>query len=279
MAAWWAAGRALARRLGRDEASAYAAALTYNLLFALFPLLLAMAALVPALHLSSAQRSLVHGLSVIVTPEVVRLLTRVGARSGTPNPALAVAGGAGYIWGMSAAFRRLIDAFNHAYEYRPPLRRPAWQTALLSGVLALTLGVGLVVALLVATLGQHLTQAWLPASARPLEVAAVAVLRWVALLALALLMLAVLYWVGPDRPRPFRWVSPGSVAAMGVWLLISFGFSLYLTHFNAYNVVYGSVGAVILLLLYLYFLSYALLLGAEINALREAGHLARVEGL
>lgn len=268
----WVFGRAFVLRLIRNDIGAFAAALTYNLLFALFPLALALTAVVPSLHLAAAQQALLIPISAVVSPEVISLIKKTTAYGGrVPSPSLAYAGAAGYVWGMSAAFRRLTDAFNHAYQYRPPLRRAPWKTALLSVLLALTLGIGLVAAMLGATIGQHLTRAFFPA-AGALEWLALSVVRWLTLLVLAMVMLAVLYWVAPDQPRAFRWLSPGAVVAIGVWLVISFGFSQYLYHFNSYNFVYGGVGAVILLLLYLYFLSYALLIGAELNAMLEDRH-------
>lgn len=257
-------GKALVRRIARDDIGAYAAALTYNLLFALLPLGLAVAALVPG----QTQRALLAPLSSFVTPEVVALLRRT-ATAGAPaaHPTLAWAGLGGYLLGMSAAFRRLTDAFNHAYAYRPPLRRSTWRTAALSLLLAVTAGGLLVAAMVVATLGQDLARALLGPLDGPLGPLAVAGVRWGSLFALGLVLLAVLYAAAPDRPGRVRLFTPGAVAAILAWVAISLGFSVYLEHFNSYNRLYGSMGAVILLLLYLYFLSYALLLGAEINAL------------
>ncbi len=265
----WVLGRTLVRRLMRDDIGAYAAALTYSLLFALFPLALALAALVPALHLEGARGGLLTALSAVVPAEVLALVQRAGGPSLRAHPTLAWVGAAGYVWGMSGAFRRLIDAFNHAYEDVGHLRRPAWKTFALSLVLALTLGIVLVMAVVVASLGGHVFGAALAALVgRPAPGLASAV-RWLVLLALMVGMLAILYWVGPDRPGRLRWFSPGSLTAIAVWLGISWGFSAYLARFNSYNLVYGGFGAGILLLLYLYFLSWALLLGAEVNALGE----------
>jgi membrane protein len=261
----WGFAMALYHRVMRDDIGAYAAALTYNLLFALFPLILAIAALVPP----TVRPALVTPLSHVVSPEVIALLRRT-AGAEKVHPTLAYAGALGYVWGMSGAFRRLMDAFNHAYEFPRPLRRRTWQTIVLSLVLALTLGVLLVVAMVVAAGGQYLVAA--AAGPAGLRAAVLVAIRWAILLAMAGVMLAVLYAVAPDRPQHLRWVSPGGATAICAWLVISFGFSQYLTHFNSYNVLYGSVGAVILLLLYLYFLSWTLLLGAEINAMLGVGY-------
>jgi len=261
----WRFGRTFYARLDHGETSAYAAALTYNLLFALFPLALALAALAPVLDLSGAQQGLRSTLGAVVPPEVVRLVA--AARGASANRAArASAGGAGYLLGMSAAFRRLMEAFDRAQEGDPRRRRAVWWTVLLSVLLALTLGIGLVGAMVLMTLSGDALRALLPAAAWA-EAPALSAARWLILLLLAVVMLGVLYWVGPDGRRPFRLATPGALAAIAVWLSISYGFSVYLAHFNAYNALYGGFGAVILLLLYLYFLSYALLLGAEIDAM------------
>lgn len=246
----------------RDELSAYAAALTYSLLFALFPLALALAGTAELLHVTAAQQALVAALAAVVSPEVVHLVAHPRAAA-LPAGTLTAAGAVGYLYGMSSAFLRMMDGFNHAYECPLPQRRGPWRRGLLALLLAFTLGGGLVAALLAATFGQYLVVALVPVAARPAARLSGAAI----LLLFALGMLAVLYWVVPDCRQPFRLVTPGALAALGVWLLISYGFSIYLSHFNSYALLYGSVGAVILLLLYLYFLSYALLLGAEINAL------------
>lgn len=261
----WQFALTLSRRALRDDIGAYAAALTYNLIFALFPLILAITALVPP----GVRVGALTPLAAVVTPEVVALLQRA-AGSTTGHPALAYIGALGYIWGMSGAFRRLIDAFNHAYEFPLPLRRKFWQTLVLSVALALTLGLLLIAAMGVATFGRALITLlpWAPSGVARADL--VFGLRWAVLLAAGLVMLSVLYWVAPDHGRAFRLFSPGAATALGAWLLISLGFSQYLMHFNSYNLVYGSVGAVILLLLYMYFLSYTLLLGAEIDALMAA---------
>jgi membrane protein len=251
--------------------AARASATTYSLLFALFPLALALAGAVHLLHLSAAQEGLVASLTTVVPPSVVRLAVQPHA-SDLPLSTLALAGVLGYLYGMTTAFRRLIEGINRAYGYLPPLRRAGWWTMLLCALLSLTLGFGLVAVLALAALGRSLVRALVPAMG---GAAATRAVGGVALLALAWITVAVLYWVAPDRPHRFRWFTPGLSAAIAVWLAISFGFSTYLAHFNSYALLYGGFGAVILLLLYLYFFSYALLLGAEIDAALAARGLVR----
>ena len=99
----------------------------------------------------------------------------------------------------------------------------------------------------------------------------VEVIRWGVLLVLMWIILTLIYNWLPDRVARFRWISPGTVVVMAAWIVISLGFSLYASHFNHYNKTYGSLGGVILLMLYLYILSFALLVGAEINAIGSKG--------
>jgi membrane protein len=260
-------GRAVIQHVGRDDIGAYAAALTYNLLFAVFPLGLALAGLLTWLHLPAVELSLLRLLSAVLAPEVLQLIAQtIFGRAGAANPALVYGGMVGYLIGMSGAFRSMMDALNHAFEY-PRELRPIWKTYGISLLLVLGQTVALVVAGLVeVALERGVTVAashLLGAAAAPV---AAWCLRLLLLPAIALPALGLLYWLLPDRPRPFALVSPGAIVAVLAWMATSGGFSIYLAHFNSYNRIYGSFGAAILLLLYLYFLSYALLIGAEVNA-------------
>jgi membrane protein len=250
-------------RLVRDDVAAYAAALAYSLLFALFPLGLALAGLAGPLGLAGAQAGFAAALTAVVPADVLRVVLRPHP----DGPSLIGAGGLGYVWGMSSAFRRLIGVLDRAAGGAPPDRRTPWRRAVLSVALALTAGLALVGALVLGTVGQDLAHAL----GGPAPAAAVGLVRWAVLLLWALFLLAILYWVGPARRPPFRLVTPGAVAAIALWLGASFGFSVYLSHVHAYQNLYGGVGAVILLLVYLYLLSYALLVGAELNGLLGFG--------
>jgi membrane protein len=98
----------------------------------------------------------------------------------------------------------------------------------------------------------------------------VQVIRWVLLVALVIVALAVVYRVAPDRDSPqFKWTSVGALVAAGLWVLGSVVFSLYVNNFGSYNKTYGALAGVVILLLWLYLTSYIVLLGAEINAESE----------
>lgn len=170
------------------------------------------------------------------------------------------------LWSASSGTSNLITAVNIAYEEQE--KRGFLK---LRGIaLLLTLGA---VVFLVLTLALI---AVVPAVLNALSLGTAGtvlaqVLRWVLLLALVVVGLAVLYRVAPDRnPAKFRWVTLGSVVAALLWLIGSAGFSLYVTLFGNYNKTYGTLAGVIVLLLWLLLTSYIVLLGAEINS--EAEH-------
>jgi membrane protein len=166
------------------------------------------------------------------------------------------------LWSASAGVSGLITAINTAYDVRE--RRGFVRHRLLA--LALTLGAivfGVVAIGLVAVAPVVLQVLGLPPRLRVLlEVA-----RWAGLLGAVMTWLAVLYRVAPTRERPrFRWTSVGAAFATVLAMLASFGFSVYVDNFASYGRLYGSLTSVVVLMLWLWIISLAILLGAEINA-------------
>lgn len=262
----------VAARVARNDLSSYAAALAYNFLFAIFPLMLFLTALLGFLHLPNLQHVLTGPVAVIVPRPVLKLIfTTIGGIVNHKSPALLSVGGLGFLWAMSGAFRQMIDAMNHAYEFPFPWHRKYWQSYLLS--LGLGLGIGIILFLLVVITvsGVHLLQ-WAMFWMTGIHIVGwlVLVVRWVVVLAGFLSIMAILYAVLPDRPQVFTLWSWGGLFAVTVFVMISLGFSYYASHFSEYNRLYGSLGAVIILMLYLYLFGWAILLGAEINAWRSS---------
>ena len=93
------------------------------------------------------------------------------------------------------------------------------------------------------------------------------VVQWPMVLAFVLLGFALIYYFAPDvRDQDWKWITPGSLVGVILWLLVSFAFKTYLTYFNSYSATYGSLGAVIILMLWFYFTGAAILVGGEINS-------------
>ncbi len=265
----WDWVRQLAKRITRDDVSSYAAALAYNFLFAIFPLMLFLTALLAFLHLPDLQEAVRGPIASLVPRSVLRfILTTLQGIIHKKSPALLSIGVLAFLWAMSGAFRQLIDAVNHAYEFPYPRRRKAWQTYLISVGLGLGVGVLLVVAIGLTLAGVQIVQwallwgfgfhatAWIADT-----------IRWIIMLAGFLGVLAFLYAFLPDRPQPFKFWTWGGAFALLIFIGISWGFSYYAANFSSYNRTYGSFGAIMILMLYLYLLSWSLLLGAEINAM------------
>jgi membrane protein len=166
------------------------------------------------------------------------------------------------LWSASSGVKHLIDAVNRAYD-----RDETRGIVRLRGI-AVVITVGGILLLVAAVAGLVV----LPAVLDHHGVAGVArvgllVLRWPLFAVLALTALAVIYRYAPDRDRG-RWqlLTPGAVAATVVWVVASLGFSVYTANFGRYNEVYGSLGAVVVVMLWLFITAYAVIAGAELNA-------------
>ena len=169
------------------------------------------------------------------------------------------------LWSASGAVANLVTAINIAYDEEK--KRGFVKDKLVA--LALTVG-AVVFMLVVVVLVAGLPVVFgLLGFGGPLRWLA-EVLRWVLLAALVMGALAVLYRVAPDRDSPkFRWTSVGALVSTVLWLLASAAFSLYVTMFGNYAKTYGALAGVVVLLLWMWITSYAVLLGAEINAESE----------
>lgn len=251
-----------------DEMPTYAAALAYQGLFSLFPFLLFLIALLGFLHLPEffdwlrGQAAYVLPSQALeqVNPVIDQLQQRQG---GLLSLGIIVA-----LWSSSAAVRSLMQALNAAYDVRET--RPLWLRIPLS--LFYTLGLVLMLMVLTALmiLGPQAMD-WIAAQVglQDFVVLLWALLRWPLMILLMMMAVAVIYNVAPCVRHRFRFITPGSVLAVLAWVAASLAFGFYVKHFGNYNAMYGSVGAIIVLLLYFYISAAVLLLGAELNAVIE----------
>jgi len=168
------------------------------------------------------------------------------------------------LWSASGGVANLVLAINTAYDETDD--RPIVKKRLLA--LALTLG-AIVFMIILVTLIAVLPIIFSIFDGGPLRWL-VQVVRWVLIAVLIMVALAVLYRVAPDRDAPkMRWASPGAIVATLLWLIVSVGFSLYVTLFASYAKTYGALAGIVVLLMWLWLTSYAVLFGAEINAEAE----------
>ncbi|WPP01112.1 YihY/virulence factor BrkB family protein [Pseudomonas sp. HR96] len=251
-----------------DEMSTYASALAYQMLFSLFPFLLFLIALIGFLHLPDFFTWLREQAAYVLPSQALDQVNPIIDQLQQSKGGLLSVGIVVALWTASAGVRLMMSAMNAAYDV--PEERPAWKRIPLS--IAYTIGFAgllLTVAALMVLGPQVMT--WL-AEQIGMEYFIVTlwtIARWPLIVVLLMISVALIYYVMPDVKQKFRFITPGSVLAVVVWIVASVGFGIYVKNFADYNAMYGSIGAIIVLLLYFYISSAVLLLGAEMNAVIE----------
>lgn len=254
-------------RIRDDQIFNGAAALAFYFTLAIFPtfvVLMALIAYLPIEHVGDAIMDLLRqalpGEAAQMFTGVVDQVTRQ-RRGGLLSLSIA-----GTLWAMSTGMYGLMQQLNvttRAPEARGMLHARA--TALGLSLLFLVLVIG---ASTLVVLG-GVIQDWLGArfGFSTALLTAFAAMRWVIIVSALALGFSLLYWLGPNVKRPLRWITPGSVTGVAVLVAGSLAFATYVAHFGNYNAVYGGIGAVILLMLWLNVVGLAILLGSEIDAL------------
>ena len=258
-----------------DNLTDWAAALTYYGLLALFPALIALVSLVGLF--ADPQTT---------TQKLTEIVTQIGPSSGaqtfsgpiksiTSNQSAAgimfVVGLVLALWSASGYVGAFMRASNVIYE--TPEGRPIWRLRPLQ--MLITLVMVILVALLALAL--VLTGPIVDAVAGPLGISSTAttiwdIAKWPVMVAVVITIIAVLYYSTPNvKLRGFKWVTPGSVLALVVWLIASAGFAFYVANFSSYDKTYGALGGVVVLLIWLWITNLALLFGQQLNAERERG--------
>jgi membrane protein len=269
---WRDFARALLRKVLDDNLFDYAGSIAFSAILSVFPFLLLAVALAGMIIHPSTLETVLEAIRRAVPAQAEELVRdRLTALVSGPRPGLVTVSAVVALWTASGAVSALITAFDVAYGVRD--RRPFWRTRGLALVVTIAASVFLIVAAILA-LGAGAIAAILPG---PLG-EALLWLRWPVVAILMALILGVLYHVLPDGDRDFHLVTLGSVVATVTWILASLGFSFYASRFGSYEVVYGALGGVIVLLMWFWISALAVLLGAEINAVLEGGAGAPTPG-
>ena len=251
-----------------DEMSTYASALAYQMLFSLFPFILFLIALIGFLHLPDFFSWLRLQSELVLPPQALEQVNPVIDQLQQSKGGLLSVGIVIALWTASAGVRLMMSAMNAAYDVAEG--RPIWKRLPLSIFYTIGLAGMLLAAAALMVLGPQV-MSWL-AGQVGLEAFVVTlwtILRWPVIVLLMMVAVAVMYYVMPDVEQKFRFITPGSVLAVVVWIAASLGFAFYVKTFADYNAMYGSIGAIIVLLLYFYISAAVLLLGAEMNAVIE----------
>jgi membrane protein len=255
----------LIMRVAEDTLSTYAAALGYYFLFSLFPFILFLLALVTMLPfvqgledwlLAEAGR-IVPGEAYTMIEGVIRSLLD------QPRSGLLSLGAILALWSASTAVTGVMGALNVAYGV--PETRPWWKVRLIAIAVVVATSFFMILAFVLAVSSAPLA-AWVAGVLGPAGGIGLLVANWLVALAAITLVTATIYHVCPDVDFPWRWFSPGSVLFALGFALTTIAFSYYVARFASYDKTYGSLGAVIILLLWMYFVGLILLLGGEVNA-------------
>jgi membrane protein len=179
------------------------------------------------------------------------------------------------LWSTSSGVTALVNTLNQAYRITE--RRPWWQVRLVAVALTIVLTTATLIAFALVIAGPAAAgylPSWLIVA--PAASAAWNVLRWPLAFGLVVTAIGCIYHFAPDTTHEWIWITPGSCAAASLWLIASVGFRVYVAHFADYQKTYGAVGAVMVVLLWFYFTSLALLIGAQLDAAIDRAAAAMV---
>lgn len=258
------------REYVHDNVSDSAATLSYYFFFSLFPFLVflaTMTAYIPGVK--SSVTTMLARARAILPPQAMGIIDE-HARGliNQPRPKLLTIGLLVTLYSASRGVDAVRKALNLAYDVKES--RPFWKTEAIA--FGMTIGGALLVLLGVTALvaGGDLGL-WL---AQHLDVAKEYVIiwswaRWPVTAGVIMLAAAIGYYLLPDVVQEFRFITPGSIFGTLVWLAATWGFGFYAGHFGSYNVTYGSIGGVIVLMTWLYISGFVFLMGGEINAILE----------
>ncbi|MGN9909993.1 YihY/virulence factor BrkB family protein [Phytohabitans sp. LJ34] len=260
--------RRTVREFGEDKLTDWAAALTYYAVLSIFPGLLLLVSILGLVG-TPALQPLIDNMGTIAPGPVGDILAD-GAQSLTEAQGaaglLAIVGAAGALWSASGYIAAFMRAANAIYDV--PEGRPFWKTVPIrlgvTVVVGALLAVSAIMVVLTGDLAQRVGDAFNVGS---VLVTAWGIVKWPILVVIVSQMFALLYWASPNaRQGGFRWISPGGLLAVLLWLVASAGFALYVANFASYNKTYGVLGGVIIFFVWLWISNIAVLLGAEFDA-------------
>lgn len=256
------------RKLEEDELSTRSASLSYYFLLALFPLLLFLVSLIGVFAGSSSQlqESIITAMGRLAPGAASDLVRNVVNQTFRHSSGIKLAAGIlGALWAASGGMSAVVVSLNKIY--RVSETRPWWmQKATILGLtvaLATLMIIALVLALYGGTVGQAL---FARIGAGGIFRIAWKALQWPVSFGAMFLSFSLVYYFAPNvEERKWYWITPGSVAGVALWLLVSLGLRVYLHFFDSYSATYGSLGAVVILMLWLYMTGLAILVGGEVN--------------
>lgn len=249
-----------------DDVLSLAAQQAYYFFFALFPVLLASIAIASFFPVENLINDTVAMLGGFAPRDVIDIVTgQIEKISESRSASILTVGFLFALWSSSNALLAMVTTLNTAYDITDS--RPWWKTRLVA--IALTVGMAIFVLISMALIiaGPRLAEAL----AQSLGLGAAfewtwKIVMWPLVFLLVTTAIALVYYFAPDAEQDWVWITPGSVLATTLWLLVSLGLKYYLAKAGDYNETYGTIGGVMVLMLWFYLSGLAILIGAELNA-------------
>jgi membrane protein len=270
---WFGVLKRTVSEFRNDNLTDLAAALTYYGVLAIFPAIIALVSILGLVGRSATQ-PLITNVGKLAPGPVHNILTSAiqnlqHNRGGAG--VLFILGIAGAIWSASGYIAAFMRASNAIYDIDEG--RPVWMTLPVRiGVTIVMLALLAISAFAVVITGGLATQVGKILGIGGTAVTVWDIAKWPVLLLIVSFMFSILYWAAPNVKHPgFRWLSPGGVFAVAVWVIASGAFALYVANFSSYNKTYGALAGIIIFLVWLWISNIAVLLGAEFNAEIERG--------
>jgi membrane protein len=242
-----------------------AAALSYYYVISIFPALVLLSAIVAYLPVADPFNRVLSLASGFIPPDSLELLRQALAHVVTPNRATLLSFGLlGTLWTASGGFAAAIEALNITYEVDEA--RPFWITRPLAIGLTVLVGILLLVALGMMIVGpqfgtwlsDRMGLSWLLARSWPY-------IHWTVSIGFTVLAVEFLYFIAPNVKQRFWSTLPGALFSVACWIGLSYGLGIYFRNFAHFNKTYGTMGVAVATMVWLYWTSFAMLLGAEVN--------------
>lgn len=258
-------GRTLGKEMQSDRATGLAAEQAFFYMLSLFPLLILFLSVLP--YFSMDMDRLMFFIETALPPQTAAMIEEnVINVVQNDNSGLLTFGVIGTIWSASAGMNAFIKAMNEAFNVTT--HRPIWKARFLSIILTFGMLASLIIIFILSIFGELLLDMITSYFTLPEQTEVLfQILRWVLTIVVMIALLCCLYFFAPKIKLSFRYVLPGAISATILWQLISFGFSFYVSNFGNYSATYGSLGGVIVLMLWLFLTGLSLVIGGEINAI------------
>jgi membrane protein len=270
---WWGVLKRTVSEFRADNLTDWAAALTYYAILSIFPALIVLVSIL-GLAGDSATNAVLDNINELgpgpAQDIVSGAIKEIAANQGTAGVAFVI-GLIGALWSASGYVGAFSRASNVIYEMEEG--RPFWKLRPLQvGMTLILLLLVAVSAIAVVVSGPLASEVGKIFGIEGTAITIFNIAKWPVIVLVLMTMLAILYYGAPNVRHPgFRWITPGGILAVALWIIASAGFALYVSNFSSYNATYGSLAGIIVFLVWLWISNCAVLLGAEMNAELERG--------